>query len=99
MKLTIYIKIKMPQLLDLSRDPYGLNGGKILSGSANTLADAFWYYPVTNTTAIVTFSNLSGSTISASFTAGNGVFGAITQVSQSSGIAILYSGSYQYPLP
>lgn len=89
----------MPTIVDLSRGPYGLSGGSILSGSVNVKADAFWYYPVTATTAIVSFSNLSGSLVSSSFTAGNGVFGAITQVSQSAGIAILYSGSYQYPLP
>jgi hypothetical protein len=89
----------MPTLLDLSRDPYGLNGGAIISGSVNTKADAFWYLPVTNTTAKISFSSLTGGPISASFTAGNGVFGAITEVSQSSGIAVLYTGSYQYPLP
>ncbi len=87
----------MPTLLDLSRDPYGLNGGSIISGSVNIKADAFWYLPVTATTAKLFFSNLTGSPISASFAAGNGVFGAITEISQSTGIAILYSGSYQYP--
>ena len=84
----------MPQIVDGLKDPYGLNGGAILSGSVSTACDAFWYYPVTATTAIVKFSNLSGSQVSASFTAGNGVYGAITSVTQSSGIAIVYSGSY-----
>ena len=47
--------------------------------------------PLTNSP--FSFSNLSGSNFTASFTAGNGVYGNITSVSQSSGIAVLYSGS------
>lgn len=89
----------MPQLVDLSRSPFGLSGGTILSGSVSASADAFWYYPVINSTATVVFSNISGPTANLSYTAGNGVFGAITSVTQSSGYAILYSGSYPYPLP
>lgn len=89
----------MPQLVDVNRSPYGLSGGSIVSGSVTLSTDAFWYYPVTNTTAILVFSNLSGSQISASFTAGNGIFGNISAITQSAGIAILYSGSYPYPLP
>ena len=89
----------MPELIDGLKDPYGLNGGAILSGSVTKSCDAFWYYPVTNTIATVIIANLSGSSTLAnvSFTAGNGVYGNITQVTQSSGIAIVYSGSYAYP--
>ena len=89
----------MPQLVDINRSPYGLSGGTILSGSVNVSADAFWYYPVVASTATVVFSNISGPTASLSYAAGTGVFGAITAVTQSSGYAILYSGSYPYPLP
>lgn len=84
----------MPSVVDQLRSPFGLSGGSILSGSINTNSDAFWYYPVTATSASITFNNLSGSTISTSFAAGVGVYGNITRVSQSSGIAVLYSGSY-----
>ena len=87
----------MPQLVDINRGPYGLTGGTILSGSISSSADAFWYYPVTNTTATIIFDNLSGSSISTTFTAGHGVYGAITSVTQSAGIAVLYSGSIVYP--
>jgi hypothetical protein len=89
----------MPELVDGLKDPYGLNGGAILSGSITKSCDAFWYYPVTNTTATVVISNLSGSNrlANVSFTAGVGVYGSITEVTQSTGIAIIYSGSYAYP--
>jgi hypothetical protein len=89
----------MPQIVDQLRSPYGLSNGTILSGSVTTTADAFWYNAVTATTAIINFSNLalgaaSTGSISASFVAGQSIYGAITSVSQSSGIGILYSGSY-----
>ena len=84
----------MPQVVQTDRDQFGLNGGTIVSGSIKVTADAFWYLPITNTVAGISFSNLSGRNFTASFTAGNGVYGNITSVSQSSGIAFLYSGSY-----
>jgi len=84
----------MAEIIDSLRSPYGLSGGTILSGSVSASCDAFWYYPVTATTAIVTFSNLAGSSVSASFAAGVGVYGNITSVTQSAGIAVVYSGSY-----
>lgn len=84
----------MPQIIDGLKDPYGLNAGKILSGSVTTDCDCFWYYAVTATTAIITFSNISGSQISASFAQGQSIYGNITSVSQSSGLSIIYSGSY-----
>jgi hypothetical protein len=85
----------MPEIIDGLKDPYGLNGGAILSGSVNKATDAFWFYSVTNgTTAIIKFSNLSGSQISASFGAGQSIYGNITSVTQSTGLSIVYSGSY-----
>ena len=91
-------KLTMPQIVDGLKDAYGLNGGAILSGSVQTKTDAFWYYPVTNTVATIKFSNMSGSAATTVFsnipmTAGNGVYGAITEVTQSSGVAMLYYGS------
>jgi hypothetical protein len=85
----------MPQIVDILKDPYGLHGGSILSGSVTTKADAFWYYPITQSVANVKFGGgLSGSLGQITFMQGIGVYGPITEVTQSSGIAILYSGSY-----
>ena len=84
----------MPQILDGLKDPYGLKGGAILSGSVSASTDAFWYYAATGTTAIIKFSNLSGNQISASFAQGQSIYGNIISVTQSAGIAIVYSGSY-----
>jgi hypothetical protein len=87
----------MQNNIDISKHPYGLGGGAILSGSVSIAAEGFWYYPLIASTANVKFSNLSGSTGNVSYTAGVGVYGIITQVTQSSGLAILYSGSADAP--
>ena len=96
----------MQNQIDISKHPYGLGGGTIISGSTGTNTflggEGFWYYPVTATTAIIVFNSgsISGSggySLSASFTAGTGVYGSITQVTQSAGISILYSGSANDP--
>lgn len=83
----------MPQIVDGLKDPYGLNGGAILSGSTSKACDAFWFYAVIPTTAIIKL-NLSGSQISASFAQGQSIYGNITSVTQSVGLSIVYSGSY-----
>jgi len=87
----------MQSQIDISIHPYGLGGGAILSGSVSASVDCFWYYPITASVANVKFGNLSGSTGNVSYTAGVGVYGNITQVTQSSGIAIVYSGSANAP--
>lgn len=97
----------MQNQIDISKHPYGLGGGTIISSSIGTntiiTGEAFWYYPVTATTAIINIglpingSSAATGSISASFTAGVGVYGNITSVSQSSGISILYSGSANEP--
>jgi hypothetical protein len=87
----------MQSQIDISKHPYGLGGGAILSGSVSASVDGFWYYPITASVANIKFGNLSGSTGNVSYTAGVGVYGVITQVTQSSGIAILYSGSADAP--
>lgn len=85
----------MPDIIDGLKDPYGLKGGAILSGSVTIATDAFWYYTVSSgCVANIKFSNLSGSQISASFGQGQSIYGNISSVTQSSGIAIVYSGSY-----
>jgi hypothetical protein len=87
----------MQSQIDISKHPYGLGGGAILSGSVSASVDGFWYYPVTATVANVKISNLSGSLGSITYAAGVGVYGAINQITQSSGIAIIYSGSADAP--
>jgi len=85
----------MPQIIDGLKDPYGLHGGAILSGSVTIATDAFWYYAAsTGCTATIRFSNLSGSSISTTFAQGQSIYGNIISVTQSAGIAIVYSGSY-----
>jgi hypothetical protein len=79
--------------IDPQVHPYGLGGSFILSGSASgSYTDVFDYYPLTSTTAAISMSagNLSGS-----WGAGIHIYGQISQVSQSSGIAILYRGITQ----
>jgi len=89
----------MPEIIDALKDPYGLNGGTILSGSVSMSCDSFWYLPITNTVATVIISNLLNTELLTDipFTAGNGIYGNITEVTQSSGFAVVYSGSYFYP--
>ena len=88
----------MENRLDTARHPYGLGGGTILSGSVSVAGEAFWYYPLTATTANIKFNSDYVNTLgSVTFTAGVGVYGMITQVTQSSGIAMLYSGSTNIP--
>ena len=87
----------MQNNVDITKHPYGLGGGAILSGSVSMSGEGFWYYPLVASTANVKFGNFSGSTGNVSYTAGVGVYGYITQVTQSSGIAILYSGSADAP--
>ena len=88
--------------VELNVHPYGLGGGLILSGSITTsFTDAFQYYPITATSATlkitmpITGSFASATTASIGNTAwpvGVPVYGPITEVSQSSGLAIIYKG-------
>ena len=70
----------------------GLGGGTILSGSMSaSFSNAFWYYPIVASTANVKFGNMTNAfNKEIGFTAGVGVKGAITQVTQSAGLAIVY---------
>lgn len=88
----------MNDQVDISKHPFGLGGGIILSGSVQVQVKGFVYYPLQTTSAKLVISNLTnGSNFSASFTAGIPIYGYITEVTQSSGIAILYSGSSPIP--
>jgi hypothetical protein len=81
--------------MDLTATPYGLSGGVYLSGSVtygNTGGLFFAYYPIASSVANIKFDNIvSGSDVTGSFTAGIPIYGQITAVTQSSGIAFLYS--------
>ena len=78
--------------------------GLIISGSTNISLSAnspVRYYPVTNTVAIVKFSDLSNPSvnnpiIATTFVAGQEVIGTITEVTQSSGVAVVYYTSPQF---
>jgi hypothetical protein len=73
----------------------GLGGGTILSGSMSaSFNNAFWYYPIIASTANVKFGNMTNVfNKEIGFTAGVGVKGVITQVTQSAGLAIVYNAA------
>lgn len=85
----------MTKSVDISKDPYGLSGGLILSGSSVTSSQNFYVlYPLTNCTNIsISFSNIENSPlILPTLSAGIPIYGNINNVTIS-GIAILYSAS------
>lgn len=75
-------------------NPYGLAGGVYLSGSVTISGSGgffFTYYPIANSVANINMKNMiSGSSVTGSFTAGIPIYGQITAVTQSSGIAFCY---------
>lgn len=73
-------------------NPYGQLGGAYLSGSITISGSGnyfFNYYPIANSVANITMKNISGS-ITGSFVAGQTIYGQITAVTQSSGMAFCY---------
>ena len=91
----------MPSLVDVNKDPYGLSAGTILSGGVTQACDAYVFYPVDNCYNVsITFSNIQNSPLTlATASLGMPIYGAISSVQMAAGTAIVYSGSYQYPLP
>jgi hypothetical protein len=88
----------MNDQLDIAKHPFGLAGGIILSGSVKIKGEGFVYYPIQEASASLKIPNLTnGQNLTTTFAAGLAVYGAITEVTQSSGIAILYSGSSEIP--
>ncbi len=95
--------------VELNVHPYGLGGGYILSGSVSaSFTDAFQYYPVIATSAVIKLETLQNATGTSNFTAtgnissstwtvGVPIYGPITQVTQSSGVAFVYSGVVTNP--
>lgn len=93
--------------VDTNVHPYGLGGGYIMSGSvSSSFTSAFQYYPLTATSAVVKLSltqngsgissfdtgATTGNISSSAWTIGIPINGPITQVTQSSGIAMVYLG-------
>ena len=84
----------MNDQIDIAKHPYGLGGGLVISGSVQVSGEWFVYYPIQTSEANLVIPNLeNGLNLTASFFPGIPIYGAITEVTQSSGLAILYSGS------
>jgi hypothetical protein len=90
----------MDNQIDIAKHPFGLGGGIVVSGSAQIAGEWFAFYPIQTSVANLKIINLTnGENLSSSFFAGVPIYGAITEMTQSSGLAILYSGSalpYRY---
>ena len=88
----------MNDQIDIAKHPFGLAGGIVLSGSVTIAGQGFVYYPIQEASASLKIANLTnGQNLTTTFAAGLAVYGAIPAVTQSSGIAILYSGSSPIP--
>lgn len=82
----------MAQTVDPFKDAYGLNGGTVISGSQTVAVDGYVFYPISETIAELNFPELTNGNFSGTFAAGIPIFGHITEVTQSSGISIVYNG-------
>ena len=103
-----YIYTKMAaSRIDIDRHPYGLSGGYIMSGSCSgSFTTAFQYLPITATSAIIItelpqnaaspgglgITIATSSLSSSAWTVGQPISAPITQITQSSGLAIVYLG-------
>jgi hypothetical protein len=101
-KLFIHFNIynkynKMAQNLDLIKDPYGLGTGILLSGSISIpTSGSFCYYPLLESVANIKTANIVSASngISGTWTPGIPLYAHITEVTQSSGYAILYDSRF-----
>jgi hypothetical protein len=87
----------MQNQIDIAKHPYGLGGGTILTGSMSIAGDFFWFYPISSSVATVKLSDPTGVIPSTAYPNGIGVYGFITEVTQSSGASIVYSGAPDAP--
>jgi hypothetical protein len=88
----------MADRVDIHKHPYGLGGGTYISGSVTRAGDFFMYYPITNCTATIAFTNIiSGSAAVLTASAGIPIYGSIASITQSSGTAIAYDGITSNP--
>ncbi len=88
----------MNNQLDISKHPYGLDGGYLLTGSVTVAVEGYCYYPLSTSGATLRLANIeNGGAFNTTFAAGVPVFGYITAVTQSSGAAIVYYGAPDQP--
>lgn len=87
----------MNNQIDIASHPYGLGGATVLSGSIQTSGEFFWFHPISSSVATVKFSDSNGPLTSISFPNNGDVYGYITQITQSSGLSIVYSGAPNQP--
>ena len=87
----------MQNQIDIAKHPYGLGGGTILTGSMSIAGEFFWFYPISSSVATVKLSDPAGTIPSTTYPNGVGVYGFITEVTQSSGASIVYLGAPSEP--
>jgi len=87
----------MQNQIDIAKHPYGLGGGTILTGSMSIAGEFFWFYPISSSIATVKLSSPAGAIPSTTYPNGIGVYGFITEVTQSSGASIVYLGAPSEP--
>ena len=85
--------------VEIERHPHGLGGGQLISGSSQlAVSGIFRYRPITATVVDLKFnSEISGSFGLNTISAGTDIFGPITQISQSSGVAMIYDALQSAP--
>lgn len=87
----------MENQINIASHPYGLGGMTVLTGSMSASGEFFWFQPISSSVSTVKFSDGTGTLSSVTFTNGVGVYGYISQVTQSSGVSILYNGAPNQP--
>jgi hypothetical protein len=87
----------MENQINIASHPYGLGGAMVLTGSMQVAGEFFWFQPLSSSVATIKFSNGTGPLTSTTFTNGVGVYGYISQVTQSSGTSIVYYGAPNIP--
>lgn len=87
----------MNNQINQEQHPYGLGGGTILTGSMSVSGEFFWFHPVSSSVATLKLSSPEGTIPSTTYPNGIGVYGFITEVTQSSGTSIVYLGTSSEP--
>jgi hypothetical protein len=87
----------MQNQIDIAKHPYGLGGGTILTGSMSTSGDYFWFYPISSSVSTLKMADPAGTIPSTAYPNGVGVYGYITEITQSSGASIVYLGAPSEP--
>ena len=87
----------MENQINIASHPYGLGGAVTITGSMAVAGEFFWFQPLSSSVATVKFNNSTGPLTSTTFTNGVGVYGFITQITQSAGTSIAYYGAPNIP--